>query len=272
MVEKYKKIGYYTAMPRNYVTQGIILSIKPLGENNSSVGFVTKEEGIVYATLYGGHKSKLRSLVSQWNSGTAYLYCKESSDLSRNVKITDFDVQNYHLSFRENLYKTYAASLAAELVVKTKCAGSNERSWYLFSGFLDGLELSTGRQCETGLMRFIWRYLELLGIRPDISRCILCGCDFFTGNSTEDRVSYNAVENGFVCSSCSGQEKSAHPFMLGIETVRYLYAVSELTPGEVRDLPLSDDSLNEIKRLAFFLAGQAAGTKLKTLETGTGIL
>lgn len=271
-MEKEAGTEYDTCMPRNYVTQGFVFSIRPQGENNSSVGFMTKDAGLVYATLYGGPKSRLRSLVSQWNSGTVYLYCKENSDFSRNVKITDFDVRNYHMSFRESLYKTYAASLAAELAVKTKCAGSNEKCWYLLSGFLDGLDLSAGRQCETGLVRFLWRYLDLLGIRPDVSRCILCGREFFTGNSIGDRVSYNAVENGFVCGSCTGQDSSACTFMLSIEAARYLYAVSELTPAEVRVLPLGDDSLSEIKRLVFFLAGQAAGTKLKTLETGIGIL
>ncbi|MFA6856428.1 MAG: DNA repair protein RecO C-terminal domain-containing protein [Treponema sp.] len=259
-------------MPRNYVTQGIIFSIKPQGENNSSVGFMTKDNGLVYATLYGGPKSKLRSLVSLWNSGTAYLYCKEGSDISKNVKVTDFDVQNYHLTFRENLYKTYAASLAAELIIKTKCAGSTEKCWYLVSGFFDGLEFASGRQCATGTVRFLWRYLDLLGIRPEISHCILCGREFFTGNSSGDRVLYNPVENGFTCSFCAEQDKKAHTFILSLEAARYLYAVSELSPAAVRPLPVSDDSLSEIKRLVFFLVEQASGTKLKTLETGTGIL
>jgi len=271
-MEKPEKNEYHTTMPRNYVTQGIIFSIKPLGENNSSVGFMTKDNGLVYATLYGGPKSKLRSLVSLWNSGTAYLYCKDGNDISKNVKVTDFDVQNYHLTFRENLYKTYAASLAAELVIKTKCAGSTEKCWYLVSGFFDGLEFASGRQCETGMVRFLWRYLDLLGIRPDSSHCILCGREFFTGNSKGDRVLYNAVENGFTCSFCAEQDKSTHSFILSLEAAYYLYAVSELLPAAVRSLPLSDDSLSEIKRLVFFLAEQASGTKLKTLETGTGIL
>ena len=270
-MDKKGKIEYHVSMPRNYVSQGIVFSVKLLGENNSSVCFLTEDCGIVYATLYGGPKSKLRSLVSQWNSGTAYFYGRETNDTSRGVKITDFDVKNYHLSFRESLYKTYAASLAAELVMKTKCAGGNEKCWNLVSGFLDGLELSSAGQCETGVVRFLWRYLELLGIRPDASHCISCEKDI-TGNSQAYEVSYNAGENGFVCSSCTKQDRNAHPFLLSSEAVCYLQAVSELSPAEARSLPVSCDSLCDIKRLVFFLAEQAAGTKLKTLETGMGIL
>jgi len=67
-MDKKGKIEYHVSMPRNYVSQGIVFSVKLLGENNSSVCFLTEDCGIVYATLYGGPKSKLRSLVSQ---GTA---------------------------------------------------------------------------------------------------------------------------------------------------------------------------------------------------------
>ena len=59
-------------MSHSFSTPALIFSIKPLGENNSSVCFFTETEGILYATMYGGHKSKLKSLVSPWNSGIAY--------------------------------------------------------------------------------------------------------------------------------------------------------------------------------------------------------
>ena len=110
-------------MSHSFSTPALIFSIKPLGENNSSVCFFTETEGILYATMYGGHKSKLKSLVSPWNSGIAYF---SKSTTTQFLKITDFEPKNYHLSFRQNLYKFWSASLAAELVIKTKCAGSSE--------------------------------------------------------------------------------------------------------------------------------------------------
>ena len=259
-------------MPRNYVTEAIVFSVKPLGELNSSVCFLTKERGTVYATLYGGAKSKLRSLVSVWNAGTAYFYCKEADNFERNVKISDFDVKRYHLSFRENLYKSYAASLAAELVIKTKCAGSFESCWRLASGFFDGLEIAQGSQCERGLVRFLWRYMELLGIQSDASSCASCARSFDAGNLTGDTVVYNAVENGFFCPSCAAREESANRFTLSLGAVRYLDAVSRLSPYKARAFEVSDEALGELKRLVFFLSEQAAGTKLQSLATGMGIL
>ena len=61
-------------MQRNTSTPAIILSLRPLGENNSSVTILTPTEGISYVTLYGGPKSKMKSLVSQFNSGNIWLY------------------------------------------------------------------------------------------------------------------------------------------------------------------------------------------------------
>ena len=51
-----------------------MLSLKPAGENNSNVTLLTPDKGIIYATLYGGPKSKLKSLVSLYNCGTIWLY------------------------------------------------------------------------------------------------------------------------------------------------------------------------------------------------------
>jgi DNA repair protein RecO (recombination protein O) len=105
-------------MNRNFSTEAIILSIKSSGENNSTVTLLTKSNGILYATLYGGPKSKMKSLVTTWNSGVIYLY---ENPTVKGLKITDFDVKNYHSSFSQNLFKLWAASLVAEISIKKMC-------------------------------------------------------------------------------------------------------------------------------------------------------
>ena len=61
-------------MQRSFFTNAIILNLKPAGENNSTVTLLTPDKGIIYATLYGGPKSKLRSLVALWHAGKIWLY------------------------------------------------------------------------------------------------------------------------------------------------------------------------------------------------------
>lgn len=294
-------------MSRNSSTEAIVFSVKPLGENNSSVRLFTPQ-GILYATLYGGPKSRLRPRVSVWNSGTAWLYTNEQNG---SIKISDFDVKNYHLSFRGDLFKNFAAAIAAEIVIKTNAAGSAEKCFHLTSGFLDGLEIADASQSRSGLIRFLWRYLELLGIQPDAENCAVCGKAFAdessgagdsfasdgdsagadesvgaSASASADKsantstlagagVSYELSENGFVCTECheaNGVVLDDRPLFLTREAVNYLASVSNMTAAQSRALHLSNNAESELKRLLFFLIEQACGTKLKTLESAGGIL
>ena len=98
-------------MNRNSRIDALVLAVKPTSLDNRSVCLLTKD-GIEWATLFGGPKSKLRGAVSPWNSGVAYLYKNEEKG---SAKITDFDVKKYHPTFRENLFKSFAAALAGDL-------------------------------------------------------------------------------------------------------------------------------------------------------------
>ena len=88
--------------------------------------------------------------------------------------------------------------------------GNNEQCWKLVSGFLDGLELATEEQGRLGLVRFLWRFLELLGVQPDSSYCGSCGKSFITEkHSPADMAYYNRFDNDFICSSYTDSRRLA---------------------------------------------------------------
>lgn len=261
---------------RNVSTPALILSVAPQGENNRSACILSPDEGIFYATLYGGPKSKLRSLVSPMNSGIIYLYRDE---VKNQTKITDFDVKKVHLSFRENLFKTFSSTLAAEILIKTKCAGSFEESWKLINGFLDGMELSSEDDSRLGFVRFLWRYIDLLGIKPDTLSCMNCGESLHALKFTDFALSYNYVydihENAFICPECSRRnfsESRNTTFILNKAAVTYLEAITKLSPKEVRLISINLQTMTQMKDLCYFLIERACGTKLNALESGLGIL
>lgn len=247
-------------MPKSVVTLATVISLKPSGKNNSSVTFLTQEEGILYATLYGGPKSKLKSLVSPWNTGKAYFSFSDKSG----YKISDFDVKTYRLSFRENILKFWSASLAAELAIKTKCTGNSKKCWALTNGFLDGLELcKTDEQCVFGLIRFLWRYLALLGVQPETKRCAKCGEAFTNG------AVYSVKENVFCCHYCAQNQNA---FEITQNAIEYLNAISELSPKDARNAILLKESVPALKQLLYYLTENACGSELTCLKTGAGIL
>lgn len=260
-------------MNRSTSTAALVLNLKSAGENNSTVTLLTPDKGIVYAILYGGPKSKMRSLVSQWNGGNIWLY--ENPEKNQ-IKISDFEVVNYHSSFSQNLFKLYAASLAAELAIKTRCGGSNEQCFNLVKGFMDGMELSNEEQSRVGLLRFLWRYLELLGLQPQAHCCSSCGQSFLDTRFAPNAVSYyNRVDNSFICCDCSsGFTSDNSNLTTGIKTsaVQYLAAVSVLSPSEARKLQIDKEAFDQMKQIVFFLIENSVEQKLNSIETGMGIL
>ncbi len=174
----------------------------------------------------------MRSLVQPFNSGILYTYEDKAKSQS---KIMDFEVKNYHQGVKANLYKIWAANLASELVFKTKCGGEPKTAFLLLSAFLDGCDITDENNARLGTIRFLWRYLALLGVRPEPEKC-------------------------------------GKTFSLGNEAVGYLQALNTLSPAEVRALRLSAETVYQLKAAVFSLISEAVGDRLNTIETGYAIL
>ncbi len=252
---------------RNKCVQAIILTITPQGENNRRVCALSSDDGLFYAILYGGPKSKLRSLVQPFNAGNLWVYSDESK---KSIKITDFEVSDCHLSLHTSLYKIWTANLACEILLKTHCAGDEKKAFTLFSAFINGIDRCDEKEAMLGTIRFLWRYLALLGVQPEIERCVHCKSNAFRKDC------FFIPYAGLVCSDCadaSSLHSGKTPFFpLHQNALVYLASINELSPGKVRSLVLDNQSAYELKQFTFFLIEQAVSTKLKTIETGMGIL
>lgn len=252
---------------RNKTTQALILTMKASGENNRLVTYFSKEDGICQAMLFGGPKSKLKSLVQPFNSGTLYLY---SDEIKKTTKINDFDVKNFQLDIRASLYKAMAANLACELVLKTKCAGDYQNAFTLLNAFLDGIDKSVEKEARLGTIRFLWRYIGLLGVQPDTHLCQDCAESLL---SKEKDSFYIHSKNGFVCGECINHYTADNRIIpCDKYALTYLSAINELKPGQVRSLEVSATSAYQMKNLVFSLISQACGTKLNSLQDGQNIL
>ena len=261
---------------RNKTTDAIILNLSRQGENNWTATLLSPDTGIFYATVYGGPKSKLRSLVQRFNIGKLYYY----DDSQRNLrKISDFDVTNYHQTFCSDIYKVWAANLGAELVIKTKAAGDYRNAFTLLSAFLNGIDASDEKGARLGTVRFLWRYLRLLGVQPDVSCCVSCSSPLLQEESSDGKKGFAYFQNmnGFLCRDClasygQSKENMNQSLFVSHNALEYLMAINTQTPGKVRAMTISAEDAYDIKRLVYLLAEQAAGSRLKTLESGALIL
>ena len=103
-----------------------------------------------------------------------------------------------------------------------------------------------------------------------------------------------SFQNGFLCEDCAAQYDSALTnrynggsdgyntagsaydqaglFSIGAQGLAYLQALCEQSPKQVRSLVLEDESMRRLHDFLYYLIENCAGTKLKTLATGKGIL
>jgi len=260
---------HYTAMSnRSWSTQALVLSLSSFGEGHREALLLTEDNGLIRAAVFGGAKSKLRALVSPYQSGTIWLY---SDPVKKSNKITDFDVSAYRQGIRENLVRTWSAALCTEIVTRSHGIAD----WRLVNAFLDGISISDENDCRRGLLRFLWRLLVAAGINPDIACCARCGEPIGTagisgGKDENGLVYYSPHEDACVCLRCARNEDRRFP--LSVRSIAYLSAIEHERASLVRSIPLAESDYSELRQMLFFLVTRMIDGPLKTLETGEGIL
>ncbi|GAB1484777.1 DNA repair protein RecO C-terminal domain-containing protein [Treponema sp.] len=250
-------------MPRSFVHEALVLSVRASGEANREASFLTAEEGIIRATVFGGPKSKLRAHVASFHEGTLYLYRDPVRD-SR--KVVDFDVRSWRPLLRESLERTWAASALSETILASHGGGG---SWVqalsLANDTLDALEVSDDAGSQRSLLRFLWKWTELLGARPDDEGCCHCACRL----SDDEVVWYSRYEGAFFCDSCVQRrgvqglnEEGLLP--LGSGARKWFKAVENVDARSA--LRISLDSGAQAKRLVTEILGEALGRRLTTWD------
>ena len=295
---------------RSWNTEALVLSVSSFSGDHRNVSLLVPQEHgctIIPATLFGGARSKLRGMVSAYQSGRVWLY---SNPIKNSHKITDFSVSAYRMELRESLARSWCAAVCSEITIKT-CGTVN---WQLVNAFLDGLCVSDDAGCERGLLRFLWRLLQTAGLAPDIFHCGACGTEIaangarWGGSGAGAGIGGRSVANAMgwrssdaaSCPAESGDRRStvnatpcpaetccvvyspaedecfcapccrfdAHTFPLSVEAFGYLYAVTEQAPVYSRHLPLGPAAYGELKRFLFFLTEKMVGAPLKTFQMG----
>ena len=154
-------------MTRLLACSALVLRVRPSGEANREAWMLTAEEGLVRATVFGGPKSRLRAHVAPYHRGKLWLYLDPVRD-SR--KITDFDVQSWKPGIRESYERAAAAAAMAETILAAYGGGGSwGEAFALADASLEALETADAGACERFFIYFLWKWAELLGIRPDLN-------------------------------------------------------------------------------------------------------
>ncbi|UTC64570.1 DNA repair protein RecO C-terminal domain-containing protein [Treponema sp. OMZ 788] len=261
---------------RSWVSEALVLSLKTFGEGHRNALLLLPDTEhsckLIDAAVFGGPKSKLRSMVIPYHTGEVWIY---SNPIKNSNKISDFKVSDYRIGLSDNLTRIWCAAFAAELAVKLK----GNIDWQIINSFLTGLAVSSENECRKALLRFLWRVISLSGLAPDMEHCCRCGIRVSGRESEPNALNKNAEdfsyseknfffvphEDSCVCSACLDKHEPAFP--LSGESLLYIFAVQNLIPKISRGLNLSEQAYAELKDFLFYLIRLAAGSNFKTLES-----
>lgn len=252
-------------MTRNTRFEAVILKARRFGEIHKSVTMISPEEGLVSAVAYGAHshKGRLRGLVSPFHRGICYLYTNPVKDQH---KVTDFDVRDYYSGIRESIDRFYAASLWAEVLLKSYAGGGEGEPVYRL--FLEAMSVLEATPHRTAVRRttaqFLWRYFGLIGSRPEADRCVSCGREI---GAAEDRW-YGPFATGLACAGCAGEASRR----LAPGAVRYITDTESKSLAGAVEVGLGETAIAQLSGFLFSLAEGILEDRLNTLKTGGGIL
>lgn len=248
------------------VTNAIVLMIQPVRDIDYSVDLLTEDLGLVKARLYGGGKSHLRNFVLPWNSGElTYKITKKTF-----YSIEDFSINNYHQSISKSLEKIIIACACEEIITYTKVETDCKRFWDMTMGFIDGLDVcKTTYSCITAFYRFLWRYLSLLGLQPEIKNCANCGESFLLDNNKDKsapNIYYDKTEHQFLCEKCGAIVDSNNTIPISHEALNYLNLTMNATYKTTQGILLSASSQKQLSHILFSMIEDACGRQLLSLK------
>ena len=258
-------------MPRSFTyNSALTLRVKSSGESNREAWFLTAEEGVLRATLFGGPKSRLRSQVAPFHQGILWIYHDPVRD-SR--KVNDFDVHSYRTGIRELYERAMAADAMAETILSTHGGGG---SWHsaakLAESVLDALDDADAALCSRLGVYFLWHWAGILGVQPDISTCASGACEV----KRDESLWYSAGNESLLCENCfknaahasqSGAASlSGSSIRLGPGARLWLNETVSLPPAALARVSLDTSSLEQAKALSKAVLAAALGKRLPTWE------
>jgi len=253
-------------MSRAFTYSALTLRVRPSGESNREAWFLSSEEGLIRATVFGGPKSRLRARVAPYHEGKLWIYHDPVRD-SR--KVSDFDVYSYRTGLRDLYERAMVAGAVAETILVSLGGGSGgPESLKLAGSVLDALDTADAPAATRIGIYFLWRWAGVLGEKPDLGACAVCGREL---GQDEPLWYFNRKESLF-CENCmkkqlyvssAGSNPSLH---LDPGAIGWLKAIESIPASDIPRVSLDDHSLEQAKNLAKAVLAGSLGRRLATWE------
>ena len=203
--------------------KGIVISESNYSETSKLLNIFTKEYGIVGIIAKGAKrlKSPLRSVTTKLSYGYFQFNYKEGK-LSNLIVA---DVINPFNEIKKDLLKISYASYLLELTNQVVKQSNEKEIFDLLEEALLKIEEGFDPTVITNIIEL--KYLEYLGIKPELNSCAVCGSTKILTVSTS--------KGGFICTNCHTNEKIVDSKTIQILRMLYFVDISKISKVSISD-------------------------------------
>jgi DNA repair protein RecO (recombination protein O) len=225
-------------------TAAVVLKVVDHGESDKIVTFYSAAAGRQTGIAKGAKRSTKRFVnkLELFSSLEIGYHRRYQNALAQ---IVEADLLDPHINLRRDHDRYIAASLITELVIGW--VRDNDAEPALFSTLVWALHgLDQGWQPLTTVILFQTKLLGIVGYRPHLSSCIICG----GAESSGAPYGFNLGHGGVICGRCRGETAApAAHIPLSLSTMKLMHSAQEMGLEKLQRLRFSDSSRTEAAAL-----------------------
>lgn len=210
--------------------EGIVLSDVNYSESSKILNVLTKEYGLLGILSKGcrNMKSKLRGVSRKLIYGKFHIYYK-GEGLSTLIGVDVIESYSTILGHLECIsFATYLLELSSQVVKQNQ----DPSIFVILKSALNKMNEGFNPVVITDITEL--KYLDYLGVRPNIDCCSLCG-------SVKDIVTLDSALGGFVCKNCYRNQYLVKE--ITIQLIRMFYYVDI---DKISKLNIKNENLKEL--------------------------
>ncbi len=217
-------------MSRTYTTKAVILRRAPFGDHGALLTLLTPTEGKVPAIVRGLKRpaSQLAGHLEPLALVTVGIARGRNLDV-----ITQAQLSQVFPHLREDIYRVAVGWYAAEII--DYVIDDRQESHKVYDLFLALLrQLDTMAHPDILLGFFEMRLLTILGYRPALWHCAMCG----TPTQGIDGY-FGAAQGGWICTACAAMVSGSYRLSLPALNLLRCFQVGYLSDLDHQELPQS---------------------------------
>ena len=217
-------------------TDAVVIASRDHGESDLIVTLFTRDFGRITTIAKGARKSRKRFVNKLEIFTLLHLSLRRTSPRTLAL-LEQAELTQSHLGLRQHITAYSAASVMLEVILQATHEGEGDQ--YLFELLAWGLSsLDAGHHHLLVVMLFLLRCWDILGYRPQLHHCLLCGVPLKRGQPH----AFSLTGGGLLCPGC-GADRSGPLARIDAETIAFLQDAQDRPLEELAGLRIADRHL-----------------------------